>query len=232
MARKRKEDIEKPSSPHWMTTYSDMVTLLLTFFVLLISFSTIDKIMFDRAMLSIRGALGVLRRNVSMLNNPTVPKESMIDQRRRAALYRNINAMKELAKAMGYEEDISVEMTATGFLIRMGSRVLFDLGSADLKPEAYPILQLVGEVLRQDVAEVIVCGHTDDLPIRSGKYPSNWELSTARALSVVKYLINKVGVSPEILVAAGYSQYRPLVPNTSEENRQKNRRVEFLVTWK
>ncbi|RKY53073.1 MAG: hypothetical protein DRP92_04290 [Candidatus Neomarinimicrobiota bacterium] len=232
MARKRKEDIEKPSSPHWMTTYSDMVTLLLTFFVLLVSFSTIDKVMFDRAMLSVRGALGVLRRNVSMLSSPTVPKESMLDQRRRAALYRNINAMKELAKAMGYEKDISVEMTTTGFLIRMGSRVLFDLGSADLKPEAYPILQLVGEVLKEDVAEVVVCGHTDNLPIRSGKYPSNWELSTARALSVVKYLINKVGVPPEILVAAGYSEYRPLVPNTSEENRQKNRRVEFLVTWR
>ncbi|MCD6101324.1 MAG: flagellar motor protein MotB [Candidatus Marinimicrobia bacterium] len=232
MARKRKEDIEKPSSPHWMTTYSDMVTLLLTFFVLLISFSTIDKVMFDKAMFSIRGALGVLKRNVSMLSNPTVPKESMLDQRRRAALYRNINAMKELARAMGYEKDISVEMTTTGFLIRMGSRVLFDLGSADLKPEAYPILQLVGEVLKEDVAEVVVCGHTDNLPIRSGKYPSNWELSTARALSVVKYLINKVGVPPEILVAAGYSEYRPLVPNTSEENRQKNRRVEFLVTWR
>ncbi|MBO8130546.1 MAG: flagellar motor protein MotB [Candidatus Marinimicrobia bacterium] len=232
MARKKREDLKPPGSPHWMTTYSDMVTLLLTFFVLLISFSSINKILFDRAMFSIRGALGVLNKNVSILNNPTTPKESMIDQRRRVALYRNINAMKEIARKMGYEKDISVEETPTGFLIRMGSRVLFDLGSADLKPEAYPILKIVGDMLKEDVAEVIVCGHTDDLPIRSGKFPSNWELSTARALSVVKYLINNVGVPPEILVSAGYSQYRPIAPNISEENRQKNRRVEFLVTWR
>lgn len=229
--RKDKREDSQGSSPHWMTTYADMVTLLLTFFVLLISFSTISEIKFDAAISSLKGALGVLDKSDGIVDGMTV-EISTDEVLRRKNLYEDVMKLKEIAKELGYEEDVSIEATGTGMLIQLGDRVLFDLGKADLKPEAYPILEIIGKTVKEQSKEVLVCGHTDDLPINTPKFPSNWELSTARAVTVVKYLINSANVPPEILGATGYSEYRPLVPNDSPENRKKNRRVEFLVTWK
>ena len=229
--KRKKEDLEMPSAPGWMTTYGDMVTLLLCFFVLLISYSSIDVVKFNLALYSLQGALSVFDKNVSVISQKSMGI-SKYDKFRRLDVHKNLMEMQQIAKESGYEEDISIEQTGNGMLIRMGNRVLFNLGKADLKLEAMPLLNIVGKTIEQNVDEVLVCGNTDDLPITSGKFQSNWELSTARALSVIKYLIDVLNISPEVFVAVGYSEYRPLVPNNSMENRQKNRRVEFLVTWK
>lgn len=229
--KRKKEDLEMPSSPGWMTTYGDMVTLLLTFFILLLSYSVIDEVKFNAALYSMKGALSVFDKNVSVISQKSVGI-SNYNKLRRLDIQKKLMEMQQIAEELGYEEDISIEQTESGMLVRMGNRVLFNLGKADLKPEAMPLLNIVGKTIEQNVDEVLVCGNTDDLPITSGKFQSNWELSTARALSVIKYLIDVVNISPEVFVAVGYSEYRPLVPNNSMENRQKNRRVEFLVTWK
>lgn len=231
MRKKKKEDFEMPSAPGWMTTYGDMVTLLLTFFVLLLSYSSIDEIKFDAAINSLQGALNVFDKNVSVIDKTTMGI-SKYDKFRRMDIYKNVMAIEQIAKELGYEKDISIGETESGMLIRMGNRVLFDLGKADLKPEALPLLDIVGETIRKSAGEVLVCGNTDNLPITTGKFPSNWELSSARALSVVKHLIDVLNIPPEVFGAVGYSEYRPLVPNDTPENRQKNRRVECLITWK
>jgi chemotaxis protein MotB len=231
MKKRKKDEVEMPSSPGWMTTYGDMMTLLLCFFVLLLSYSSVDIKKFSMAIYSLKGALSVFDKNVSVISQKSVGV-SQIDEARRAEIRQSIVEMEQIVKELGYEQDISIEETEGGMLIRMGNRVLFDLGKADLKPEALPLLDVVGNTIGKNAGEVLVCGNTDNLPITTGKFPSNWELSTARALSVVKYLINVVQVSPDVFGAVGYSEYRPLVPNDSPENRQKNRRVEFLVTWK
>jgi chemotaxis protein MotB len=229
--KKQKEDIGPPGAPAWMTTYSDMVTLLLTFFILLISYSTIDRIKFEAAIKSLQDALGVLPSNQSVLMSApnVIPPEQW---QRRQEVYEEMMKLQELAEELNLQDQIQIEVTDVGMLIRMGDQVLFDLGKADLKMEARPILDIIARTIRYEAGEVLVSGHTDNLPIRTAQFPSNWELSTARALNVVKYFVDYSKVPPNILAATGYSEYRPVAPNDSPENRQKNRRVEFLVTWR
>lgn len=229
--KKEKEEVQEPSAPFWMVTYGDMVTLLLAFFILLVSFSNMDELKFEEAAHSLKGALGILKRYESILDNERVKVEEEII-RHKVDIYKSIQVLERTTKELGLDEEISIKVTETGLLIQMGDMVLFDLGKANLKSEAFPILNIVGETIKSRAREVLVSGHTDNIPIDTKEFPSNWELSSARALSVVKYFIDFAKVPAEILAATGYSEFRPLLPNDSPENRQKNRRVEFLVTWK
>ena len=114
-------------------------------------------------------------------------------------------------------------------MVRLADRVLFDLGKADLRPDARRVLDALAGVLAELPNPVRVEGHTDDLPINNERFPSNWELSTARATTVVRYFIEHHGMDPRRFSAAGYGEYHPLVPNTSAANRQKNRRVDVVI---
>ncbi len=127
-------------------------------------------------------------------------------------------------------KEVRLDLTNRGVVITLTSDILFDSGKADIKPEAYPILDKVAEILKYKIADrnVGVEGHTDNQPIRYSGWKSNWELSTARAVNVVHYLIEK-GVSPERLTAIGYGEYRPVADNSTEEGRKRNRRVEIVI---
>jgi len=115
------------------------------------------------------------------------------------------------------------------FATSVSDRVLFDLGSADLRPEGRAILDGMSGALAQLPNDISIEGHTDDLPISGGPFPSNWELSTARATTVLRYLVDAHHLPPNRLSAAGYADQRPLVPNDSPEHRSANRRVEVVV---
>jgi chemotaxis protein MotB len=229
--KKKVEENQEPSSPAWMTTFSDMMTLLLTFFVLLLSFSNMDEVKFEQAAHSLKGALGILKTYPSPRNKLGIYMNSEEINRQREIL-ENVQELRHKAEEMEMAENINVQITENGLLIQLGDKVLFDVGEADLKSIACPLLDIVGKTIRDKAAVVLVSGHTDNVPIRTEEYPSNWELSSARAIRVVKYLIEDAAVSPELLGATAYSEYKPIVANDSEENRRKNRRVEFLVTWK
>jgi chemotaxis protein MotB len=227
MARKNKKNtaFEEPTSPAWMTTYGDMMTLLLCFFVLMLSFANVDEEKFSTAMYFLQGALGILPEMDASKENSRLQKMQEIK------LEDNVKKIDEISQEMGLQKEITVEITEGGMLIRLGSKILFASGSDRLKKSSYPVLKVVGETISGNLAEVVIGGHTDDIPISSGRYPSNWELSAARAISVAKFMVDSCDVDPTKLVAAGYSEYRPLVPNTNAENRQENRRVEFLISW-
>jgi len=229
--RKKVEDDPPPSAPFWMLTYSDMVTLMLTFFVLLVSFSNMDEVKFGAAANSLKGALGVMKNYPSPVQTRSISL-SEAGEKFEKEVRENIGQLQEAAQKMGMEDQIQIKYTGSGLLIRMGDKVMFDVGKAELKPMAYPLLDIIGDMIKDKSKEVLVSGHTDNVPINTPLYPSNWELSLARAMTVVKYMINQSDVPPEKLVPAGYAEYRPVAPNTTDENRQFNRRVEFLVTWK
>lgn len=125
--------------------------------------------------------------------------------------------------------DAAVAVDDRVVTVRLGDRVLFDLGSADLRPDAAAALHRVGEALARVGAEVRVEGHTDDLPIATARFPSNWELSTARAAAVVRVLAG-AGMASSRLSATGYADARPLRPEATTEARAANRRVELVVT--
>ena len=200
------------------------MTLLLCFFVLILSFSSVEISKFKKAMGSLQGALGILATDTG---SSTTRNFMQMTSNNRAI--EALEEMEETFKKMEVTEYIQWEATPEGIRIVMNDPILFDLGKAELKSIAYPVLESIVKVIEtQNPTEIEVQGHTDDLPIHTAKYPSNWELSAARALSVVKYFAIFGQIEPHKLSAIGYGEYRPAFINTPRD-RPKNRRVEILL---
>lgn len=125
--------------------------------------------------------------------------------------------------------EMSVVRTERGIVISLQNSVLFDSGSADIRPDAIPILIEVAQALRQVDNNVLVEGYTDNVPIRTAQFPSNWELSASRATNVLRFLVEGNNLDPDRFAAVGYGEYRNIYPNDTEANRQKNRRVDIVI---
>jgi len=221
--KKKEEEGGGGGAPGWMVTYGDMMSLLLTFFVMLLSYSSTDIVKFKQAMGSLRGALGMLKSEQGVVNLPKL----MIGTRAEQQVETSSVRLRKLIKQEHLEEAIHVERTDKGLLIRISNMVLFDLGKAEIKPDVHSILDKLVSIIAQWEGPIRVEGHTDDLPIHTAQFPSNWELSTARAVKVLRILIEKGGVNPKNLSAVGYGEHHPIVPNINARNRSKNRRVEI-----
>ncbi len=231
MKKKIEEASDEPTAPFWMTTYGDMVTLLLTFFILMISFANMDERKWSMVAKSLQGALGVMEQykvEMQMMKETPGGEDDMLI---RSDVFERLQEFEKQIENEINDGDITVETIKNGLLIQMGNKLLFNSGDADLKPESLPILDMIAKTTKDDAAEIVVSGHTDNVPINSIRFPSNWELSGARAISVVNYLTNNAGISPKILAATAYGEYRPIVPNDTPADRKINRRVEFAVTW-
>ncbi len=228
MAKKEKKKLEEPSAPFWMTTYGDMVTLLMVFFILILSFSVIQLEKFKGAMSSMKGALGVMPEMSSTYKriDPNLQDE---ESRIRQEMVSRISSIEEVLRAMSLSEFVELEANPEGVLIRMGDKLLFESGKAEIMPRALPVLDQIIQTFDGTYKAIYVEGHTDNVPISSARYPSNWELSAARALNVVRYLSKKGHIHPSKLAAVGHGEHRPLLPNTTPQNRAKNRRVEILL---
>lgn len=226
--KKLTEEEPNAGAPAWMVTYGDLMTLLLCFFVLLLSFSSIEMAEFQKALGSLQGALGVLPKHESALIqfDPIIPQLSDFQKRR---VQKVVSELRNIASRQGMKDQIAVEETKDGILIRIDSPVLYNSGTAELKKTSFPILLKIIEMINSWPNIIRIEGHTDNLPINTSKYPSNWELSTSRAISVLKYILNNSDIEPQRLSAVGYGEFRPILPNNSQENRAKNRRVEIYI---
>ena len=221
-------------APPWMATFSDMATLLLTFFVLLLSFANMDVENFRVALGSVKEAFGVqvqTRGNIEGMTTspvelstvqslPWIEKPPDVDK--------DTAAVAEYIKKKGLEKKIDVVATPRGIVLRIKDVVLFDVGSDELSEGADPVLKAVGEVFAAFKGDMTVEGHTDNVPIASGRFPSNWELSTARAISVMKELTSTDSIAASRVRVAGYADSKPIASNNNAAGRSKNRRVEFL----
>jgi chemotaxis protein MotB len=228
---KEKKCPECVALPAWLTTFSDLMSLLLTFFVLLLSFSSTAQDDFQKAKGSLQGALGVLKGepiltspiklNVPILRGDiTEARPTLHDAR--AEIEREIQEEAQV-------ENVEVEQSAEGITIRISDRALFSSGNAELTPEFLPLLNKIGAVLARIPNEVEIEGHTDDVPISTQGFRDNYWLSSARALNVLEVFVREVGIAPARLSAIGFGEHRPLVENDSPENRSRNRRVEIKV---
>ncbi|MDQ7032665.1 MAG: OmpA family protein [Desulfonauticus sp.] len=218
--------------PGWLATFADLMSLLLTFFVLLLSFSNQDVQKFKDMLGSIKEAFGVqIQRKEADYTafSPTKfeRKDIKIDQSVKQILGMVLQLKAMLEQNSNLKKYVHVSSDDNGILVRVSSGVMFDPGDAKIKPQAYPILDKVIKILKENNFDLVVRGHTDDRPVHSKKFPSNWELSAARAAAAARYIIEKGGINPARVKAVGYADTRPLVPNTSEANRALNRRVEF-----
>jgi len=223
--------------PPWMATFADMVTLLLCFFVLLLSFANQNVEKFRDALGSIQGAFGVREiraksEDMALLNTSKEAEKavSKISQEQRVFLgvIMRIKSLFEKEEAEIFEGS-GVTADRDGVIFNTSARLLFGHNSARLKPGAVKILDKIVKVLKDYELNLVVRGHSDDTPVHTKAFPSNWELSAARAAVALNYILKKGDFPINRAKAVGYADTRPIVPNDSPENRYKNQRVEFYL---
>ncbi len=218
--------------PGWMATFSDLCTLLMTFFVLLLSFSTMDVIKFKQMMGSMEKAFGYQTESPGSYNAKasTPVTIQLSDQENKMLDNMEIgDQIKQSTKDVGLDKDVEIEVNEDGVMMRLKGKTAFPPGKADLNPKMKPLLEKVAKILKEHPDyNLKVLGHTDNIPIKSPKYDSNWELSSARAVKVIQYLVEKYHIDAKRLTAIGYGATRPLAPNNTPQGRAKNRRVEFV----
>jgi len=230
---------EGKKSAGWLTTFNDLVTLLMVFFVLLFTMSTVDTRKMQDFQYALQSGLGILEtgKKVAVSVKRTQPVDDMShimtqaegEQTRKGSSPSGdewVDQVRQLTKA-----DLGIEVTHTdrGTRLSFEDQVLFNFGRAAINPAGFALLDQIAAVLSKMPYAVRVEGHTDNVPIQTRRFPSNWELSVARAVNVVKYFAEVSNIDPKRLSAVGYGESRPVASNDTPPNRAKNRRVEILL---
>src|SRR5690625_455573 len=260
--RRRRNQNKNKGAPKWMVTYSDMVTLVLVFFILLFSMSQIDQARFDAVAQSFQDRVifdfmpsivpsdypeGDMNEGEGsdegdedgMPSDPMTDLEELEkedeedEEENELQLEERLEILLDRITAYLEEQQLEDYVTATkteaGVNLALQESILFDSGEAIILDEGEGVLTEIASLLSGIPNDVRVEGHTDSRPISNFRYPSNWELSGARASSVIRYLIYQNEFAHERFSAVGYAETRPLVPNTSATNWSKNRRVEIVI---
>ncbi len=224
-----------PGAPKWVVTFGDLMSLLLCFFVLLLSFSEMDRQKYKQVAGSLEKAFGVQRKSKVM----EVPKgmkmiakdfdQEAIATRIKEDLGREIEDLidEELADL---KDKISIEASEDEVIIRLMGESTFDSGKAEIRPQLEPVLMAIASKLQATEGDIMVAGHTDNVPIRhGGPYRSNLRLSAARASAVAEFFIHRSHIDPRRISTLGYGEYRPIASNDTPDGRQTNRRVEIIL---
>ena len=225
----------KPAGParggpdRWLISYADFMTLLFAFFTTMYAISTVDEQKLAPLASSLQAAFDVVPAG-----KPTiVPPATLVPPASVAAPAPSIDAVRAqleaaLADAIAAGR-LEIVEDARGLVLSLPDDAMFETGRADVTVPARAVIGTIAATLRPLAHDVRIEGHTDDVPIRTARYASNWELSTARASAVVAFLIEQAGVAPERLSAAGYGEFHPRVANDSAAGRRRNRRVDVVV---
>lgn len=228
--------------PAWMATFADMMALMMTFFVLLYSFSSVDETKYKLIVQSLAKGFGSTRTTMKTPSSAAIGPQSMTPSSfrqqtgakdQRGANTKDTRKLKKdvenkLATDIA-QGSVSVETTGNKVIIRFPEEIAFPPGTDEITDEIMPILQRVAEAISDSPGTIMVSGHTDDRPIKTARIGSNWELSTKRAVSIIHRLEGLGIVEPNRLSATGYGDTQPIAPNDTAENRAKNRRVEIAI---
>jgi chemotaxis protein MotB len=224
--RRRRKSDEHENLERWLLTYADLITLLLAFFVVMYSMSQVDAKKFGKMAEALNG---VLKGGDSVIKTEVASNKTGHGLLQLGNLKMIQQQIDERFKQINRQGEIKSELTERGLVVHIMESALFGEASADLKTRALEILDLIADKVRPLPNHVRIEGHTDDRPINTVIYPSNWELSSARATSVVRYFSDVHGIAPDRISALGYGEYRPISPNNSIENRAQNRRVDIVI---
>ncbi|WP_018212535.1 flagellar motor protein MotB [Desulfitobacterium hafniense] len=250
MARKRTEEPEKDTSERWLLTYSDLITLLMIFFVVMYSMSRVDADKFQAMAESLSIALGGGSAQVEIGTSPSGPNlietypankpqegkgpedgEGNGDGTGADMENMTIETIKQKLDKFAADNGIETKLVSSieerGLVISIQDTLLFESGAAVITPKAREILDKINNVLASAPNYIKVEGHTDNLPINTSRFPSNWELSVLRATNVV-HIMQEI-IPAEQLSATGYGEYRPLTSNDTEAGRARNRRVDLVI---
>lgn len=249
MARKKKPQDIPLGSPAWMATFSDMITQILAFFILLFSFSSINERKFSAVIASLQGSFGVMPGQTQAIPLPnsspgsgsstdqspktdpsTQPPQPKQPTQSTQSLSMVARELKNALTEQKADQDVRIEAGENQILVHFDAALLFDSGRAEIKQLAIPALDAIARVLKSVGNKIVIEGHTDSDPmIPNPQYPDNWALSGGRAANVLRYFIDFHGVPPQRLSFAGYSDIRPVAPNTTPEGKAKNRRVDIII---
>jgi len=213
----------------WAVTYTGFILILLCFFIMLSSFSSFEEGKIIRFVRSFSNALNILPGGLKFDSGKDALQDSADIIEKNSEIAEFSKDIMELASNLGMEKEITVSFHKKGFAVRLADTVMFELGMAELTSEALPLLNKIGSFLSGKPYPIRIEGHTDNLPIHNKKFPSNWELSTSRAVNVLRYFIEELSISQERLSAVGFGEFQPICPNDSPEQRAKNRRVEIII---
>lgn len=227
---KRKQEPEHAANhERWLLTYSDLITLLMIFFIIMYTISNVDKKKMSQVAASLQTAL-VGEQSGKIIGESPGPK--MIPgqgEGEAEAMAKAREALTKFIKDAKLEAKVNVHEEERGLVISIKEPLLFASGSAVINNEYMGVLEQLGLALVGFPNAVKVEGHTDNIPISTSQFRSNWELSTARATNVLQFLIRQVNINPKRLSASGYGEYRNVYPNDNEIHRAQNRRVDIVL---
>lgn len=241
MARKKRgKKHEEEASEAWLLPYSDLMTLLLALFIALFAISQTDQTKLNQLAQAFSAAFNMGGPSFFNQAGPNVSYQRQLmsdeDVGNQAYLQENqsLQDLKDQLDAYimqnSLEDQLSTQLEEEGLMIRIKERALFPSGSADLVPESQRIGPIVAGLLAAVPERVLISGHTDTDPINNAQFPSNWELSSVRAMTFMKYLLSiNNQLNPARFSAIGYGEYRPIALNDTPEHKQANRRVEILI---
>jgi chemotaxis protein MotB len=227
------EEVEE-GAPAWVVTFGDLMSLLLCFFVLMLSFSEMDRNKYRIVSGSLKNAFGMQRKK-PVFDSPKGQKMIAKEFDQAIVLIKVQDVVDPILNELEdefqeFKKFVEVSVEDNRVTIRMLGEATFDSGEAKLKKKFVPLLQKIGDVLSKTSGDIIVAGHTDNVPLSGGPFKSNLGLSMARAGAVAEFLLNATAIDPKKLSTMGFGEYRPLASNDTEAGRQKNRRVEIIVS--
>jgi len=227
------EEEEAESAPGWITTFADLMSLLLTFFILMLSFSSMRAEQLKEMVTAVRKSMGITQNQFSDIQEKVdIPAivERMADTPGTMGMDDVENSMKSFVASKGFSANISIEKNNRGIVMRIKDDLLFIRGSAELDKRSFTVLDEFGRIIRNKVFFISIEGHTDDLSIHTIRYPSNWELGADRAGSVARYLISEGHMAPSRFLVTSFGSTMPLEENDTDEHRAENRRVEIVLS--
>jgi len=216
----------------WQAVYTPFALIVLSLFILLSSFSVLQAAKVKTFSRGFAAAVSALDGGLSPDKGAIIsPREApMVDKESRLA--GAFASLQQRADWLALADQVAISVSGQGLVLTLADHLLFDSASAELAPDSLSLLAKVAGLIAGSGHAVLIKGHSDDQPINTARYPSNWELSTARAVTVLRYFSDGMGIAPSRLSAAGYGPFQPLVDNDGPDNRARNRRVEivFLAT--
>ncbi|MCP3954831.1 MAG: OmpA family protein [Desulfobacterales bacterium] len=235
--------IVQEGAPDWVVTFGDLMSLLLCFFVLLLSFSEMDKSVYKEVAGSLEKAFGVQRKDkvldspkgLKMIAKdfdqaivPPRPSQEFIVTQEKKQIGEELQKVIE-SSFKDIQDLVDINVSEEQIAISLMGESTFDSGKAQIKPQMKPLLEKIAAALSGTDGEIIIAGHTDNIPLSGGRYRSNLGLSTARASSVAEYMLGRGKIKPDRLATMGFGEFRPVESNRTARGRQKNRRVEIIV---
>lgn len=248
----KKEPEKHANHERWLVSYADFITLLFAVFVVLYAMGQSDKAKVEQVMQAIQQSFGMATTGaptpkVNVIASQTITVipslkpdikvapmgRARTGQAKARAEEKDFRQIKSAVEAylvkQGAQNKVTLEITRRGLIVSLKEAGFFNSGQATIKPEAYDLINTIAEVMTQYNNPLRVEGHTDNVPISTSQFPSNWELSTARATNGLKYLLRNFDVDANKISATGFAEYRPIADNATAEGRAKNRRVDLVM---